>query len=56
MLVPSRYLLVIDYSSLITLMCRSNLDGGGGDLLSPFLGDLGWPERFGDLRYDLWYG
>ena len=47
---PSIYLLVLEYYSLVTLIEYISLVEGGGDLLSPFLGDLGWPEGDGDLR------
>ena len=57
MFVPSHSLLVLDYSSMVTLMRISlSLDGGGGDLILPFLGDLGWEEKNGYSRCDLGSG
>ena len=42
---------------MVTLMRISlSLDGGGGDLILPFLGDLGWEEKNGYSRCDLGSG
>ena len=56
MLVPSLSLLFLEYSSLVTLVDSLSLVGGGGDVLFPFLGGLGWPEGDGDSRSDLGSG
>ena len=56
MLVPFLSLLVLEYSSLVTLIDSLSLVEGGGDLIFPFLGGLGWIEEDGDSRYDLGSG
>ena len=56
MLVPSRYFLVLEYYSIVTLMDSIYLVDGGGDLLLQCFGDLGWPEGDGYLRSDLGSG
>ena len=55
-LFPSRSLLLLEYSSLVTLIYSLFFWEGGGDLISSFWGDLGYPEGGSNLRYDLCSG
>ena len=56
MLVPLLFLLVLECSSLVTLIDSLSLVEGEVDLLFPFWVGLGWSEGYGDSRSALGFG